>query len=476
MTDKFNPNYYSNLKDDSAMIQAAVDEAAKYGESVTIPRYNERTGEPIWIISRAIKLYSGSVVYLDNCHLRQADNVIENIFKNSNNGTPEGFTREGRQSWISIIGLGNPLLDGGNHNGMTEVNCEEYGHPSAYENCMFNFLNVEQVKVRNIRITHQRYWSFVFHYSSHVQISEINYYAPYHWRNQDGVDIRSGCSHFLIENITGVLGDDVVALTNLKNQFEDPMKDCHYDDSIHNVVIRNLRCTTKYSFVRILNHGGRKIYNVLAQDLMFDCESDPKDPRPGKYVEAGKYEPIHPEIYQFTQDYGIRIGTYSYNQGEPFAQLGDTYNITIRNITCRGKVGVCLSCTAKDVLIDNVRMYGHGTTGVYVAQGPMRNIQVRDVYCSGHPDDDFDDRLYECVKENESPEKDFAALPDRQVCAVYFKDSDVRDMVIRDLHVGDAYTSVFGGYGDVEVEVTGLRKELDETPLNTGVGIKVNEK
>ena len=84
MADKFNPNFYSHLEDDSAMIQAAVDEAAKYGESVTIPRYNERTGEPIWIISRAIKLYSGSVVYLDNCHLRQADNVIENIFKNSN--------------------------------------------------------------------------------------------------------------------------------------------------------------------------------------------------------------------------------------------------------------------------------------------------------------------------------------------------------------------------------------------------------
>jgi len=473
MTDRFNPNYYINLADDSAMIQAAVDAAVQTGDAVTIPRFNERTGKPVWIIERAINLHSNSIIYLDNCHLRQADNVIQNIFRNSNNGTAKGYTRMGRQSCISIIGMGHCLLDGGEHNGMTEVNCREYGHEAAYENCMFNFLNVEQVKIKNIKITRQRYWSFVFHYSSHVQITDIDYYAPYHWRNQDGVDLRSGCSHFLIENITGVLGDDVVALTNLKNHHEDLMKDCHYDDSIHNVVIRNLRCTTKYSFVRILNHGGRKVYNVLIEDLMFDCESNPVDTRPGKYVSPGNYRPIHPEIYQFRQDYAVRIGSYGYTGGEPVAQLGDTYNITVRNVTCRGIVGVCLSCTARDVLIDNLRMYGQGGTAVYVAQGPMRNIRMRDIYCTTQTDDAFDNRRYE---DWNGINKDYDVLPDRQSCAVYFKDSDVEDFVIRDLHVGDGFTSVFGGYGKVKATFSDLVKENPDTPLNLGVGVEVTKK
>ena len=141
--DKFNPNYYVDLADDSAMIQAAVDEAAKTGDAVTIPRHNARTGKNIWDISRSIMLYTGSVIYLDNCHLRQADDVITNIFRNSNNETELGCTREGRQSNITIIGMGNCLLDGGVKNGLTEVNCAEYGVKSACENSMFNFMNVE---------------------------------------------------------------------------------------------------------------------------------------------------------------------------------------------------------------------------------------------------------------------------------------------------------------------------------------------
>ena len=77
---RFNPNFYANLEDDSAMIQAAVDAAAETGETVTIPRHNERTGEDIWMITHAVRLHTGSVVCLDNCILRQADGMFENIF------------------------------------------------------------------------------------------------------------------------------------------------------------------------------------------------------------------------------------------------------------------------------------------------------------------------------------------------------------------------------------------------------------
>ena len=48
-----NPNAYAHLEDDSAMIQAAVDDAAQSGERVEIPRRNARTGKDIWICGGA---------------------------------------------------------------------------------------------------------------------------------------------------------------------------------------------------------------------------------------------------------------------------------------------------------------------------------------------------------------------------------------------------------------------------------------
>ncbi|MBQ2696739.1 MAG: hypothetical protein IJF61_05500 [Clostridia bacterium] len=479
MMNQYNPNFYKNLEDDSAMIQAAVDAARDSGEAVTIPRFNERTGECVWDISRAIELYTGSVIYLDNCYIRQADGAIQNIFRNSNNEKPEGYTREGRQHDITIIGFGNATLDGGNYPGMNEVNYREYGYDNNYVNCMFNFINCERIKIRDINITRQRFWSMVFHYSSHIEISGIHYYAPYHWRNQDGIDLRSGCSNVLIENISGVTGDDIVAMTNLRNIYAERLADCHYDDSIHNVIVRNIHAVTRNSFVRILNHGGRKIYNVLIDGLMFDCESAPRDPRPGQFVEADSYEPLHPEIHKFTQDYGVRIGTCAYNANGPMAKYGDTYNITVRNVTCRGLVGVCLSCTAKDVIVENVRMYGGGITGVYVAQGEMKNLQLRDICCTGNPDpnNDFNDnRCWECELEGNN-DKDFAALSSPQRCAVYFKDSNAENVIIRDVHIGDNMTSVIGGYGHVRGAISGVYKDDVTIPTSAAVGdVIVTEK
>ncbi len=109
------PNRYE-LASDAARIQAAVDEARASGGAVRIPRINARTNEPLWEIDTAIELHSGSVVYLDNCHLRLADGVFCNIFKNSHARTPQGLTPAGRQYDIRILGLGNAVLDGGNHN------------------------------------------------------------------------------------------------------------------------------------------------------------------------------------------------------------------------------------------------------------------------------------------------------------------------------------------------------------------------
>ena len=479
MYDQFNPNFYAHLEDDSAMIQAAVDAAKESRSAVTVPRYNARTGKYVWNICRSVELYTGSVIYLDNCHLRQADDCNTNIFRNSGNGTPKGFTRMGRQSNISIIGRGNALLDGGEHTGATEDNYEQFGLLSPTENSMLYFMNVEQVHIRNLRIVSQRYRAMSFYYSSHVHIEDIDFYAPRQWQDQDGISLHTGCAHFRIKNITGVVGESVVALLNLQNYREPLMRFAQYDDSIHNIFVQNVCCAAAGAFVRTANHGGRKIYNVLIQDCMAECESDPTDKRSGpgrdNTKRPGGYSPIDVPVYRFPQEYAIAIGDCKAGETDSPAKYGDTYHITLRNLTCRCYAGVYLSATAKDVLIENVRMYGEGLTAVYFAQGDIRNVQVRDVYYSENCKaiDAMDDRLLDCRPGAEN--KDLTLLPQRQLCAVYFKDANVENADFSNIHAGQHLTSVFGGYGQATVTATGIDKAREDLPTNTGVGIHLTE-
>ena len=84
--------------DDSQTIQNAVDYAAETGfDQVIIPRFNARTGQPLWDLPRAVLLPSDMTIILDGCHLRHADDSHDNLFRNSNMWTDLGKTMEGTQ-------------------------------------------------------------------------------------------------------------------------------------------------------------------------------------------------------------------------------------------------------------------------------------------------------------------------------------------------------------------------------------------
>ena len=173
---------------------------------------------------------------------------------------------------------------------------------------------------------------------------------------------------------------------------------------------------------------------------MIDSESDPTDSRPASGMTAAEYNPIHPEIYALEQECAVCIG--GDNGDETMAQLGDTHGITIQNLTCKGAVGVRLACTARDVLIENVRLFAGGRTAVYVAEGAMKNIQIRDVY--------------------------FAGPISESACAVYFDNADAENVLVHNLHASGDHTAVFGGCGKANVKVTGLHKPVDTIVTNAG--------
>lgn len=462
MYSEYDPNFYAHLGDDSAMIQAAVDVAAQTGETVTVPRRNERTGRCLWEITHAIRLHTGSVICLDNCVLRQADGMFENIFINSNQDTPQVCTREGRQFDIKIYGLGNALLDGGRHNGFTENTQADEGKRPVLYNSMFNFVNTERVSIKNLRIVNQRYWAITFHYSSHGRIANIDFYAPHTVVNQDGIDLRTGCSHFLIENITGCTGDDTVALTCLTSRFDEAMRAAGLDDGLHHVMIRNICTCTPCAMVRLLNHDGKPLYNITVENIMESTERDPARLR------DRENEPLDPVAEKLRVGACVRIGeNYYYNvYGSGKAQPEDTYNVTVRGVTGRMRTGIRVSCALSNAVLDNVQIYGDGGTGIYFGEGTVKNIRVSNVgYSLCHEPRPTDDNR----RENHFTQQPVVeADPNRELCAVYFKETEAENILFRNIHASDRLTAVFGGTGHVRMKAENIVRESEKTPLFDG--------
>lgn len=486
----YNPNYYADAKDDSAMIQEAIDAAAQTGEKVIIPRRNLRTEKDIWIIPRSILLHTGSVVILNNCHLRQAKGVFENIFKNANGRTDKANTLNGRQYDIRICGIGNAILDGGLHNRLTERNQNKDGMPRVIQNTMIHFHNTERVTIENLRILHQRYWSMAFHYCSFCRISNIDFMGSSNAPQQDGIDVRVGCNSFIIENITGFTQDDTVALTcmGFGDNLDVLMKVEKLDDSIHNVIIRNICTNSTCGQVRLLNHEGKKLYNVIIENVQNFIEIDPADVKAAEYQLRLPYGPnyvIGSETSMaaseanwktFAKDQrpgvSVRIGDNHYysNKDNPQlpsgkAKLGDTYNITVRNIQSRARFGVIIACTLADSVFENIQMFGDSMTAVYFNEGVYRNIRMRNI-CYAHnschrlQDEKYEDSYKTMYKYD-------------NVAAVYFYGSDVKNLSFDGLTAGIASKAVFGGSGKVELCARDVICRSKETKLVEGQGISV---
>jgi len=81
-----------------------------------------------------------------------ADDVVCNMFTNSNARKEIALEKEGTQRNITIRGIGSALLDGGKHNGLYEVNgiarsVSKYPDKEISLNCLMYFQNVENLLI-----------------------------------------------------------------------------------------------------------------------------------------------------------------------------------------------------------------------------------------------------------------------------------------------------------------------------------------
>lgn len=345
-------NTFSTAQDDSAMIQSAIDTAENSGaRSVIIPRHNCRTGENIWIISRTVLIPSDMTVILDDAHLRMADNVMCQMFRNSNAHTQFGNTKEGRQRNIRIVGRGDAVLDGGNPNGLSEFTTMKNGLPHISENLTIYLHNVDGFSIENLHIVDQRWWAIALMFCENGRIEKMRFELTRHsieshaqWRNQDGIDLRIGCRNITIQSVTGEVGDDLIALTALKGvHFE--MKELVEDTStdIHDILIQDVRgITNMCAMIRLLNHYGNRIYNITMRDIA-------EISRPGienKTQMAVRIGDTVPEYYGKTPSNCIKHG--------------EIFNIHIENLHTRALTAIIICGTIKNFSARNIHVLNDG--------------------------------------------------------------------------------------------------------------------
>ncbi len=305
-----------------------------------------------YIIDDAIRIPSNFTLILEDCHLRLADGSYSNIFVNEHHDTEIGKTTDGTDTNISIIGRGTAILDGGEYNGLSERNHMQDGLPPIWKNNLLLFTNVNGFKISGLSCRNQRWWALNFVYCANGYIGNIDFCANdtaidgdgnvYHGlkhsrykeilvKNADGVDLREGCHHITIENITGFTEDDSIALTGLRWHLENHFRVEGLPSDICEITIKSVATSAFCTNVRLLNQGEIRLHDILI-DGVYDTSAD------SVHMERGLY--------------AVRVGdTNMY--GTRHATSDETYNITIRNVYSRGKYAVALAGR-----MTNLVMYG----------------------------------------------------------------------------------------------------------------------
>ncbi len=360
-------------ENDSQTIQNAVDYAEKTGlNRVVIPRFNRRTQTCLWDITSAILLPSNMTVVLEDAHLRLADGVFDNIFRNRNLFTPEGNTLEGEQSGIHILGTGNALLDGGVHNGLVEQmhRDDPVKYPRLSVNLMIFLHNVRQFTVSGLHFVNARWWAVCCVYCRWGKISDLDFRFYADHENQDGVDLRVGCEYITIENITGVTGDDTVALTALPQDHLVPETALHVAGKswdIHDITIRNIISSTHgCGCIRFLCEQGAQEYNITVDGVKNTSD-----------VITGST---------------ILVGTTAGAFLKQPHKMGDFRNIVLRNITACGHRAITFCESVKHMVVENVTTCGHNLVGLRFAA----NFICDDLRISGLTIDS-DPEVFDCA-------------------------------------------------------------------------------
>ena len=321
----------------TAHIRALIEEGVNNGSRTA-------TVTGAWDIESHIRIPSDFTLILDGCYLKMADGTFDNMFVNEHHGTELGNTVAGTDRNIRILGKNGAIIDGGTYNGLSEQNSRKDGMPPIYMNNLIFFTNVDGIEMADFALHNFRWWAVNFIYCANGYIHDITLkgddtcfdkdgneyhglslenYFDMRIRQADGIDLRKGCHHFLIENIYGFTGDDTVALTCLPGRMEKEFGVEELPEDLSHVMVRHVHSASLDAGVRILCQGGTTLHDVIVDDV-----ADISDQIPGILGRALQT---------------VRIGDSDKMYGSRHSEGREVYNVTVKNIRSRAKYALYIA-------------------------------------------------------------------------------------------------------------------------------------
>ena len=380
---------------DSETIERAMAARTADGIVVIPPRVSDIEPErSCWLIDRAILIPENATIVLQNCKIKLSDRCRDNFFRSANCGMGIEFPEVIHNIHIRgeglcvlegadhprAVGDGSKLLhnpcphraediiaidadwvpeehkrsgqidfwDIHNHSYGTDAGNPDESQYGDWRGIGVLFANCENFSISGLRISDSHGWGISLEACSNGRVEKIDFDSHMHkeidgmlmnMENQDGIDVRNGCHHIVISDITGETGDDVVALTAIARPSEyrpgGSLRSTHVmhndwtkrESGIHDIIIRNVIAHSYLCVTVRLLPAHTRIRDVVIDgivDTAPDCHSS--------------------------------RGTLLLGDGGGYGEnLPDSMkNITVSNIICGSREAIIVAGFLTDSVISNV--------------------------------------------------------------------------------------------------------------------------
>lgn len=431
-----NANHFSGMTDNE-ILESLIANRGEDGVVHIGPRVSDVEPERNWwLLDRAVLIPENTTIILQNCKIKLSDRCRDNFFRSANCGM--GVENPERIHNIHLKGEGLCILEGADHPRGTGDGSKIINHPAPYlpediakyasyaseqvkttgkatwqdlHDHSFGtdalvegeshygdwrgigvlFANVEDFSIENLHIVDSHGWGISIEASSNGVIKNIDFSACMslpvdgvlqNMENQDGIDIRNGCHHITISDITGHTGDDVVALTAIVPDHwvykpGGSMRSTHVmpndwntrDRDIHHITIRNVAAYSTLCWVVRLLPCNCYIHDVTIENVLDTT------PYTAPSMDACKGCIL---LGEGDTAYGknlpdgltnVTVSNVTCNRGNAIDVPGYLKDSTIRDVTNRRKGGTILRYKRPDALIDNTFKNLHCSGEMIVRNG-----------------------------------------------------------------------------------------------------------
>ena len=385
-----NPNLHSGT--DSERIEAALTYAKRNNLplEITARKPDSLANREYWLIDRAILIPGDFEVRLIDCKIKLSDTSRDNFIRSANCG--RGIETIHPLANIRIIGSGKAVLEGADHPRSTGDSAKRIGvntfgtdagktqesQNGDWRNIGILLAEVNGFRLENLVLSDSHCWAISLEYCRTGTVRNIQFQSngtktidgkSEKILNQDGLDLRRGCSNIDIDGIYGHTGDDLVALTAIPDRPNGTSPAGKLDktmvsaldlpssrDAIEHITIRNVKgfCAGGHHVVRFLNSSGIKMRQIHLENV----------------------EDLSPEgLRAFAT---VKIGDSNPNWGG-VTPLGDTTEFTIKNVRSRAKSAVKIAGSLSDSTISGVtNLYSNGKTFLFESgQRNVRNVTIQ---------------------------------------------------------------------------------------------------